>query len=214
MFAGLKQGDVHVVYSALIQEYVMNTTNYTYTLMAKMIHMGVAVFGIAAYLTAEGAEHGDAGLGYLLHAYLGMTLAFFILLRIGRGYVGSSDMRFENWSPFSRRQLAMAVEDIKGIIRFNVPERGMHQGIAGLVQAFGLIIFAWMGGSGSVMFFIDETTSKNLFEILEELHEVGEGLIPLFLLLHVGAVIVHSAMGKQNWKKMWRFSRSWSNSIS
>jgi len=214
MFAGLKQGDVHVVYSDLIQEYVMNTTNYRYSLMAKMIHMGIAVFGIAAYLTAEGAEHSDAGLGYLLHAYLGMTLAFFILLRIGRGYIGSADMRFVNWSPFSRRQLAMALEDIKGIIRFNIPERGMHQGIAGLVQAFGLIIFAWMGASGSVMFFIDETTNKFLFEIFEELHEVGEGLIPLFLLLHVGAVIVHSATGKQNWKRMWRFSQSWSNSIS
>lgn len=142
-----------------------------------------------------------------------MALALFILLRIGRGYVGSTDMRFVSWSPFSRCQLAMALEDIKGIIRFNVPERGMHEGIAGLVQALGLIIFAWMGASGSVMFFIDEATSKNIFEIIEELHEVGEGLIPLFLLLHVGAVIVHSAMGKQNWKRMWRFSRNWSNSI-
>ena len=44
---------------------------------------------------------------------------------------------------------------------------------------------------------------EEVFEIFEETHEVGESLIPLFLILHVGAVIAHTFTGKPNWKKMW-----------
>ena len=40
----------------------MNATDYRYSLPAKIIHMGLAIFGIIAYLTAEGAEHSDGGL--------------------------------------------------------------------------------------------------------------------------------------------------------
>ena len=60
----------------------MNEANHTYPRQIRLVHMGLAIFGIAAYLTAEGAEDSNAGLAYLLHACLGMTLSVFILLRI------------------------------------------------------------------------------------------------------------------------------------
>ncbi len=185
----------------------MNTNNYSYPLHARIIHAGLALFGIAAYLTAEGAEHSDGGFGYQLHAYLGLTLMAFIVLRVIRGYTGSADIRFKSWSPFSKSQWLRAVEDVKNLLQFKLPERGMHEGIAGLVQAFGLIIFTWMGITGTALYFIDEKTNGTLFEIFEETHEVGEVLIPLFLLLHVGAVIAHSLVGKPNWTKMWKFKK-------
>ena len=175
--------------------------------------MGLALFGIAAYLTAEAAEHGGAGpgntsLGYLLHAYLGMTLSVFILLRILQGYTGAAEARFSSWSPFSRRQVLIAIEDLKGLLRLKIPDRELHEGIAGMVQAFGLIIFAWMSATGSVMFFFDERSSETFFEIFEELHEVGEGLIPMFLVLHIGAVIVHSLSGTAFLKKIGVFNNT------
>lgn len=184
----------------------MTPTNYSYSLPARLIHMGLAVFGIAAYLTAEAAEHSDDGFGYQLHAYLGLTLMAFILLRAFGGYFGSASMRFSSWSPFSKSQWAQALDDVKNLLQFKLPERGMHEGIAGLVQAFGLIIFAWMGATGTALYFINESTHGTLFEIFEETHEVGESLIPLFLLMHIGAVIAHSLAGKPNWKKMWHFN--------
>jgi len=182
----------------------MNTTKYSYSVTAKMIHMGLAIFGILAYLTAEGAEHSDGGIGYLLHAYLGLTLMTFVLLRIVAGYIGSTKMRFSSWSPFSRLQWMQSIDDVKTLIRFKIPERGMHEGIAGLVQAFGLIIFAWMGVTGTALYFLNERTNGTLYEIFEETHEVGESLIPLFLLLHVGAVILHTLTGTPNWKRIWQ----------
>ena len=183
---------------------IMNDTHHMYPRLFRLVHMGLAVFGIAAYLTAEAAEHGgNSSLGYLLHAYLGMTLSVFIMLRIFQGYIGAAEARFSRWSLFSKRQLHIAIEDMKGLARFKMPERDLHEGLAGMVQAFGLIIFAWMSATGSVIFFIDERSSEVLFEIFEELHEVGEGLIPMFLVLHIGAVIVHSLNGTGFLKRMW-----------
>ena len=45
-----------------------------YPPLARWLHLGLAVFGIAAYLTAEFAEHGARGAGYLVHASLGLSL--------------------------------------------------------------------------------------------------------------------------------------------
>lgn len=183
----------------------MSSTDYRYSIPAKITHMGLAIFGITAYLTAEAAEHSDDGFGYQLHAYLGLTLMAFVLLRVIRGITGAADMRFSSWSPFSRAQWAQAINDVKNLLQLKMPERGMHEGLAGLVQTFGLIIFAWMGATGTALYFINESSNGTLYEIFEETHEVGESLIPLFLLLHVGAVIAHTLMGKPNWKKVWSF---------
>jgi cytochrome b len=188
-------------------EIIMNTTNYSYTIPARIIHMGLAFFGIFAYLTAEGAEHSDSGFGYQLHAYLGLTLMAIIILRVFRGYSGPAEMRFSSWSPFNKSQWTVAIADMKNLLQIKIPDRGMHEGLAGLVQAFGLIIFAWMGATGTALYFIDESSFETLYEIFEETHEVGESLIPLFLVLHVGAVVAHTLAGKSNWKKMWSFSK-------
>ena len=185
----------------------MYATNNSYSLPAKIIHMGLAVFGIIAYLTAEGAEHSDVGFGYQLHAYLGLTLMAFIIIRVLHTYTGTAEMRFSSWSLFSKSQWAKTIDDVKNLLQLEIPERGMHEGLAGLVQAFGLIIFAWMGVTGTALYFIDESINGTLYEIFEESHEVGESLIPLFLLLHVGAVVVHTLSGKPNWKRMWSFNK-------
>ena len=44
-----------------------------------------------------------------------------------------------------------------------------------------------------------------LLEAVEEVHEIGEALIPLYLTFHVGSVIVHSMAGNPIWKRMWQF---------
>lgn len=185
----------------------MSITDYSYSLPEKLIHMGLASFGIFSFLTAEGAEHSDGGFGYQLHAYLGFTMTLFIILRIYRGYFGSADIRFSSWSPFSRSQWVMSIKDLKTMLQIRIPERGMHEGLAGLVQSFGLTLFAWMGVTGTALYFIDGRTNGTIYELFEETHEVGESLIPLFLILHVSAVIAHTLKGKPNWQKMWRFNK-------
>jgi len=180
----------------------MNEHKYSYPIYAKIIHLGIAVFGITAFLTGELAENGGASQGYLLHAYLGLSLAAFMLMRIFIGLTPFEALSFKGWSPFSRLQWRLALEDFRTLLRLGVPERDRHQGLAGLTQAFGLIIFAWMALTGTGLFMLGGGPESETFEFIEEVHEVGESLIPLYLALHVGAVILHTLSGNPIWKKM------------
>lgn len=176
--------------------------DYTFPAYAKMIHLGLAIFGIAAYLTAEFAEDGDTSLGYLLHAYLGLSLATFIAIRIIIGSFSSSTLSFKGWRPFSRQQWQLALLDFRSLLKLQIPERDHHQGLAGMTQAFGLMVFTWMAATGTGLFIVDTGGESELFELIEELHEIGETLIPLYLGLHVGAVILHTLSGNPIWKRM------------
>lgn len=186
----------------------MASIDYSYPWYAKLLHLGMAGFGIAAYLTGELGEEGYNSLGYLLHAYLGLSLATFVLLRVLRGFVGPGPLRFSGWSPLSPGQWTMALQDIGTLVRFRVPERGMHEGLAGLTQAFGIAVFAWMGATGTGLFLLGGGPESDVFEFVEEFHEVGEALIPLYLVLHVGSVFVHSLAGNPIWRKMWAFRKT------
>ena len=183
----------------------MASHDYSFPLSAKILHGGMAIFGVTAYLSAELAENGSSSSGYYLHAYLGLSLTAFILLRIFRGISGPEPMRFSGWSPLSSRQWSLALRDVRSLIQLRVPERGMHEGLAGLTQAFGIIIFCWMGVTGTGLFLLGDKPGVTLFEIVEEFHEIGESLIPLYLALHVGSVLVHSVAGKPIWQRMWKF---------
>jgi len=185
----------------------MTAQDYSYPWYAKVLHMGMAGFGITAFLTGEFAEDGANTLGYLLHAYLGLSLAAFVLMRVLRGLIGSGPLRFSDWSPLSRSQWTKARQDLMSLVRFQIPERGMHEGLAGLTQAFGVAIFAWMGATGTGLFLLGGGPESDLFEVVEEIHEVGEALIPLYLALHVGSVLLHSLAGNPLWRRMWTPSR-------
>jgi len=183
----------------------MTDTDYTYPLYARFVHLGLAVFGTAAYLTAEFAEDGADQLGYLLHAYLGLSLAAFVGVRMVHGIAGPAALRFAGWSPLSRRQWRTCLDDIRSLARLEVPERGMHQGLAGITQALGIALFALMGATGTGIFFLDGPHESPGLEALEELHEAGETLVPLYLALHVGSVVVHALAGHPIWRRMWTF---------
>jgi cytochrome b len=186
----------------------MNNVDYSYPLYAKLIHLGVAGFGVVAFLTGEFAEGSITSVGYLLHAYLGLSLAVFICLRLLAGAARQGPLRFAGWSPLSQRQWIRCREDIRSLLRGKVPERGMHEGLAGITQAFGILIFAWMGATGTVLYLLRSVTGSGPFEAVAEVHELGEALIPLYLTLHVGSVIVHSLAGNPIWKRMWNFGGS------
>lgn len=168
----------------------MNKNRSNVPIWIKWTHLGLAFFGITAYLTGELAEHSDS-YGYLLHAYLGMTLFLFLISRFVYGFLGQNAYRFSNWFPYKRSYFATIREDLRSIVILKLPQRKDHRGLAGLVQAFGLVIFSWMAITGTIMFIYD----VNGDSVLSELHEVGEGLIPLFLGIHLSAVALHMVSG-------------------
>jgi cytochrome b561 len=106
--------------------------------------------------------------------------------------------------PYKKERWLKAWEDVLTLFRFRLPDRPVHEGLAGIVQTFGLLVFTWMALTGSLMFFllVPEQEARGAVHAIQEIHEVGEGLIPIFLLLHVGAVILHALSGRDLWHKM------------
>ena len=168
----------------------MNENRSIFPMWIKWTHLGLAFFGITAYLTGELAEHLNS-FGYLLHAYLGMTLLLFLMARFLYGFVGQNVYRFSHCFPHKRSYSITIKEDLKRLTRLELPVRKDHQGLAGLVQAFGLLIFSWMAITGTIMFITDVNDDS----LISELHEIGETVIPMFLGLHLGAVALHMISG-------------------
>ena len=73
-----------------------------------------------------------------------------------------------------------------------------------MINAAGLVIFTWMAVTGGFMFFFLEPgrRSGGLVHFVEEIHEVGETLVPAYLVIHIGAVIIHTLYGRDIWREM------------
>jgi len=162
------------------------------------------IFAVLAWLTGDWA--GDykkiSHLGFTVHKMLGIGTALFLAARLFHGFCGPEQARFSNWVPYTRDRLRMVLEDMRGLVSLKLPERGVHQGLEGLWESFGLAVFTWMAATGIVMFLflIPGQKAHGAVRLVKELHEWGEWLVPIFLAGHVGAVILHALAGDHRWR--------------
>jgi cytochrome b561 len=79
----------------------------------------------------------------------------------------------------------------------------MHVGLSGLVQTVGLGAFAWMALTGSLMFFCltPGYKARGFLHLVKEMHEAVMWLIPIYLGIHVGAVLLHALAGDHRWQR-------------
>ncbi len=174
--------------------------------ITRLIHLGLTVFGILALITGRWA--GDYKrlhyLGFSLHKWLGLTLSFFLAWRIWNGFFGAQEDLFSRWVPYNSARLQMAWEDGLNLLKLKLPDRPAHQGLAGLVQTFGLAVFAWMAGTGTLMalFLTPGHKAAGFVHVIKELHELGLWLIVVFLVIHIGGVTLHALTGNHLWRKM------------
>lgn len=187
-----------------------NTKDNTLGPFAILVHLGLLVFGISAALTGLMAEDYKKieHLGFTIHSWLGMGLAAFAGLRLTTGILGPRSVRFARWMPFTASRIRLVLEDLAGLLKFRMPDRPTHQGLAGLVQTFGLAVFFLMAATGAYLYFFLEPGQKarGFLHDVKELHEIGVVLIPLFLSLHAGAVAMHALRGNHIWRKIFFIS--------
>lgn len=184
--------------------------NNTLGPFAILLHLGLLFFGISAALTGllagdyKKVEH----LGFTIHTWLGLGLAAFVGLRLITGLIGPRSVRFASWMPFTADRLKLIVEDVTGLLRFRMPDRPTHQGLAGVVQTFGLAVFFLMAGTGAYLYFFLAPGQKahGFVHDVKELHEAVTVLIPVFLSMHAGAVLMHALRGNHLWKKIFFIS--------
>jgi cytochrome b len=174
--------------------------------ITRLIHLGLTIFGILALIT--GLWAGDYKrvhhLGFSLHKWLGLTLSFFMAWRIWNGFFGSQEDLFSRWVPYNAERLQMVWEDGLNLLRLKLPDRPSHQGLAGLVQTFGLAVFTWMASTGTLMalFLTPGQKARGLLHVIKEMHELGPWVIISFLIIHIGAVTLHALTGDHLWRKM------------
>jgi len=175
-------------------------------IVTRLLHLALVVFGVAAWLSGDLSEYEErsASLGFILHSWLGIAASAAVGLRIVWGLIGLRSARFSSWLPVTRKRWQFALEDLGTLLRFRLPDRPPHQGLAGVLQSFGLIVFAWSAATGSVLFFwLEPGVEAGLWpELVKELHEVSETLITAFLAIHVGAAIAHALAGDTRWRRM------------
>jgi cytochrome b len=174
--------------------------------ISRVIHLGLTMFGISAWATGfladdyKRLEH----LGFSIHSWLGISFAFFLILRIGYGFWGPDDYQFTKWVPYTMDRLRAVMEDLWTLIKLKLPERPTHIGLSGLVQTLGLAAFAWMALTGSLMFFYLTPGHKTsgFLHLIKEMHEIGVWAIPIYLGIHVSAVLLHALTGDHRWRRM------------
>ena len=172
----------------------------------KIWHLAMVVLCLAAWLTGDMAgdykkiEHS----GFIIHGCIGMVLSFAVCLYLSYGVAGPRPLRFSQWFPFTWKRLRQAGSDIAELRRFKLPEHNSRQGLSGLVQFIGVLIFFWLAITGVLIYLFIEPGSKALgvLHALKEAHEIGEILIPLYLGIHIGAVILHSLTGDHLWREI------------
>ena len=111
--------------------------------------------------------------------------------------------------PITPERLKLAGEDCLTLLRLRLPERPSHQGLAGVVQTFGLAVFAWMALTGSLMalWLTPGRKAGGFVHAIKEMHELGLWLILAFLAIHVSAVALHALAGQNLWRKMFFLER-------
>ena len=175
-------------------------------LINRILHLGLALFGLLALTTGNFADDFKVagGLGFGIHRWVGMGVAFFISLRVAYGVWGPARARFSNWVPYNPERFRLIIEDLRGLANLRLPDRRPRQGVAALVEASGLLLVFFLAVTGALLFFAIEPGHKvqGSVRLIKEFHEVGELLLPLFLLGHGGADFLHALAGNHLWRKM------------
>jgi cytochrome b len=180
--------------------------------LTRLIHLGLAVLGVAAWVS--GLFAGDykrmAHLGFSWHRWLGLSVSILVFYRVWLGFYGRPEDQFREWFPYTPEKIRWVVEDLINLIRLKLPDRPTHAGLAGVVQTFGLAVFAWMAVTGTWMFFFltPGHKARGFLHLIKELHEAGLWLIAIFLGLHVGAVTLHALAGNPVWRRAFFLEKS------
>ena len=172
----------------------------------RFLHLGLACFGLLAWGTGWLADdykelrHSS----FTLHGWIGIGTAVFLGLRLLYGIIGPRPARFWNWVPVTPGRVRLVMEDLRGLLRFQLPDREPRQGLAAVVESLGLAIFLFLSGTGIALFLYLEPGMKarGTMHFVKELHEAGEILLPCFIGVHAGAVLLHALAGKHLWRRM------------
>lgn len=172
----------------------------------RVLHVGVAVLGTWAWWIgdAAGDYHKPVHPNFTLHEYVGLAFTTVLALRLAYGFFGPKALRFSAWVPYTRERWAAVNEDLRSLLHFHVPEPRVHRGLNAALQSLGLLLFTWQAACGTLLsiYLVPGQRATGWIHTLKELHQLASVWIPAYLVLHIGATLLHAFTGRQIWKKM------------
>lgn len=177
-----------------------------YPVSLKWIHLALAILCLAAWGSAQFAGDYKRALhvGFSVHEFIGIAFTFALAVRVLAGLLGPRKARFATWLPLAAGNRRLIADDLRNwrVLRF--PERAPHEGVAGLVQFLGLLVFVAIASTGTLLALYLEpgTRATGWLHGLKEVHEAAQVLIPAYLGLHVGGTAVHALLGQHFWREM------------
>jgi hypothetical protein len=141
---------------------------------------------------------------FLIHGCIGTILFFSLCFYFAYGIHQS---HFFKCFPFTRQKLRQSGNDIIALVRFKEPEYRRYQGVSGLIHFFGILVLCWFSVSGIIMQYFIEPDSCVPMRVLklQEMHIKGKFLIPIYLGLHLGTVILYALSGNHLWKEIFQW---------
>ena len=172
----------------------------------RLIHLALALLAIAALLSGQFAGDYRRAIhtGFDVHRWIGLSMALALGARFVWGFIGPKQVRFASWVPLTRERLALCIEDLRELLHFRLPVRESHEGLSGLVQAIGLVAFAWLAITGAILFVWLEPGIRagGWLRAVKELHEGGQVVAIAYVAIHAGAVLLHSLTGHPVLRRM------------
>lgn len=177
-----------------------------YDVSIRVLHLALVFLCLAAWASAQfaGDYKNTEHLGFSVHQWIGIGFSVAISLRVVYGLIGPRATRFASWFPFTASNLRLSAQDILQLARLRVAEREPHEGLAGLVQGLGMLAFVAIAGCGVViaLYLVPGSRATGWLHDVKEIHELAQQIIPVYLVLHVGGVVVHALVGQDLWRSM------------
>ncbi len=173
---------------------------------SRVLHLGIAILGTWAWWIgdAAGDYHKPLHPNYTLHEYVGLAFSAVLAVRLIYGFFGPRAQRFSSWVPYTRERWKAVEEDLRSLLRLRIPEPRLHRGLNAAVQSLGLLLFTWQAICGTLLsiYITPGERAVGWLHSLKELHQLASIWIPAYLVLHVGASLLHAFTGRHIWKKM------------
>lgn len=94
--------------------------------------------------------------GFLVHGWAGLGFSFALCCYLVYGLAGPRQAWFFKRPPFNRKQFGQALTELKGLARLRLPDHRNKQGLVGLLQYIGILIFGWQALTGCILYLFIE----------------------------------------------------------
>ncbi len=188
----------------------MNSQSWSLTI--RWLHLGLAFsVTLQLFLSLVMEEPGEAeGYGawaFAAHEIFGLTAFSFAILN-WLWVASGRDGGLKHLLPYHPDGLKAVWQDVKGLLRFRLPQGGAVAGLPGLIEGLGLSVVTVQGAVGFAIFVLLPADGElpETYEWLGELHEAFGSLVWIYWFGHGGMAVCHRLLGDDVLRRISPFS--------